>query len=466
MSFLLYYGIGIRYRQLVIFAASIFFIAILSPKLVIFTFTFVTLNYFSGILLENQLFTKLRLKIFWTIIVANVGILAFFKYINFIFENINILFDFLSVNQHIPYLSILLPVGISYYTFQSLGYIIRINRKAEKAERNFLLFANYLIFFPKFLAGPIERSNHYFPQVKVSIQFSADNVSAGLRLFLWGMFKKVVIGNNLGAPVFLVYENVHNYTGFPLMLVFIVQTIYLYCDFSGYTDMALGIARIFGINLADNFNRPFFAKSVGEFWRRWHISLSTWCNDFIYAPFIVRYRRFGNQVAIAGIFLTFFIIGIWHGANWTFVVVGILQGIAISYEFATKRKRIGIASKLHPGFVVFSSRILTFLFFCLTLVFFNSRNVNDAWYFITHVFADFSLQLSGNRLIFDSIGFLIAISAFVVLFIIEYYQERGIDVAGLFLQKPRLVRWLGYYLLIISVFYYSGVANTFVYLKF
>ncbi|NTW25157.1 MAG: MBOAT family protein, partial [Lentimicrobium sp.] len=201
------------------------------------------------------------------------------------FENINAILGFFSVNHALPYLSIIIPVGISYYTFQALGYIIRINRRAEKSEKNFINFANYLAFFPKFLAGPVERSNHFFPQVNSGIIFKEENITAGLRLFLWGMFKKVVIGDNLGAPVALVYGNMENYSGVPLLLIFFIQGIHLYCDFSGYTDMALGIARVFGIKLADNFNRPFFAKNVAEFWRRWHMSLSSWCNDFIFSPF-------------------------------------------------------------------------------------------------------------------------------------------------------------------------------------
>lgn len=466
VSVLLYYGVNQKFRQPVLLAASIYFISMLSPNLVLFTIAFIVLNYFFGRALEKQIDTKWRLKIFWLAIYANIGILAFYKYINFLFENINSLLNLFSANSNLPYLSLIVPVGISYYTFQALGYIIRINRRAEKAERNFVNFANYLAFFPKFLAGPVERSNHFFPQVNARIEFNQENISAGLRLFLWGMFKKVVIGNNLGAPVGLVYGHMDNYSGLPLVLIFFLQAIHLYCDFSGYTDMALGVARIFGIKLVDNFNRPFFARNVGEFWRRWHISLSSWCNDFIFSPFIVKYRRLGNRAAIAGIFVSFFVIGIWHGANWTFIMVGILQGIAISYEFASKKKRLEIASKLPSGLVVFVSRALTYLFFSFTLVFFNSHSISDAFYFISHLFSNFHLSLSGNKLIYDSAGFFIAFAAFVVLFVIEIYQERGVDVAGYFLKMPRAVRWVGYYLLIVSVFYYSGAGDTFVYLKF
>ncbi|MBK6344435.1 MAG: hypothetical protein IPF68_00630 [Bacteroidales bacterium] len=186
----------------------------------LFTIAFIVLNYFFGRALEKQIDTKWRLKIFWLAIYANIGILAFYKYINFLFENINSLLNLFSANSNLPYLSLIVPVGISYYTFQALGYIIRINRRAEKAERNFVNFANYLAFFPKFLAGPVERSNHFFPQVNARIEFNQENISAGLRLFLWGMFKKVVIGNNLGAPVGLVYGHMDNYSGLPLVLIF------------------------------------------------------------------------------------------------------------------------------------------------------------------------------------------------------------------------------------------------------
>nr|WP_236695646.1 MBOAT family O-acyltransferase [Lentimicrobium saccharophilum] len=406
------------------------------------------------------------MTVFWITIAANIGILGFFKYINFFFENVNLFLSLFNAQGSLKLLDLIIPVGISYYTFQALGYLIRINRKAEKAETSFLAFANYLIFFPKFLAGPVERSNHFFPQISKPVLFQADNVTAGLRLFLWGMFKKVVIGNNLADPVYKLYNNIEDYTGLPLLIIFFLQAIHLYADFSGYTDMALGVARIFGIKLVDNFNRPFFARNVGEFWRRWHISLSSWCNDFIFSPFIVKYRKYGNKAAIAGIFITFYVIGIWHGANWTFVAVGLLQGIAISYEFATKRKRLQIASRLPQGLVTFVSRTLTYLFFSLTLVFFNSQNIHDAFYFLSHIFSDFRFNLSGNKLIYDSASFFVAIIAFGVIYIKEMLQEMKVDVPSYFYGLPRGLRWTGYYLMMVAVFYYSGAGDAFVYLQF
>ena len=466
LTFLVYYGVGKRYRQAVILAASMVFIATFSVKFLLFALAFTVINYYFGIWLHKYRESPARVKIFWTVVLADIGILAFFKYVNFLFENLNSLMGYFSATAEIPYLNVLIPLGISYYTFQALGYLIRINRKAEQAETNLIYFANYMLFFPKFLAGPVERSNLFLPQARAGISFNGDEISAGLRLFLWGMFKKVVIGDNLGTPVLLLYNNLENYSGVPLLIIFLLQAVHLYADFSGYTDMALGVARVFGLRLVPNFNRPFFARSVGEFWRRWHISLSSWCNDFIFSPFIVKYRRYGQNAAVAGIFISFFVIGIWHGANWTFVAVGVLQGIAISYEFLTKRKRLQIASKLNPSMVKFASRLLTYLFFSFTLVFFNSKNIGDAWYFITHMFQDVHFQLKGNRLIFDTAGFMVALSAFFIVFITEALKENGIDVELKFLRQPRAVRWLGYYVMIAFVFYYSGAGNTFVYLQF
>lgn len=453
-------------KWFVLFAASLFFIGTIAFNLIVFTLIFTIANYFFGIALQNTEKLNLRRTLFWTFIPFDIGVLAYYKYINFLIENLNLILNLFPQQSSVPYLSVVIPVGISYYTFQALGYIIRINRKSETAERNFIIFANYLTFFPKFLAGPVERSNHFFPQLLNGIKFKSENVSAGLRLFLWGLFKKVVIGNNLVAPVTMVYNDVHNYTGVPLLVVMFIQTLHLYCDFSGYTDMALGSAKILGINLIDNFNRPFLARNVGEFWRRWHISLSSWCNDFIFSPFIVKYRKWGNKAAIVGIFLTFFVIGIWHGANWTFVVVGLLQGAVISYEFYTKRWRLQLASKLPQGLVTAVSRLLTFLFFCLTLVFFNSHSIHDAWYYITHMFTGIKFQLEGYDFIYEKDKFIVGMVFFMMLFVFEVLQEYGKDLNGYFLSRPLYLRWIVYYLMIAIIFYYAGGNETFVYLQF
>jgi len=464
--FILYYTVSNKLKWLILLLASLFFIGTIAPNLIIFTLLFTVINYFLGLALFNIKNKPLRIKVFWLGIFVDVGILAFYKYINFLIENVNFLIGLFPENPSIPYISLIIPVGISYYTFQALGYLIRINRGAEKPEKDFIKFAVFLTFFPKFLSGPVERSNHFFPQLNSKIEFKSENVTIGLRLFLWGLFKKVVIGNNLAAPVFGVYDDLHSFSGIPLITVWLIQAIHIYADFSGYTDMALGSAKILGINLIDNFNRPFLAKSVGDFWRRWHISLSAWCNDFIFSPFIVKYRKMGNKAALWGIFITFFVIGIWHGANWTFVMLGVLQAIAIVYEFYTKRKRIQIASKLNPKFVVATSRIITYLFFSFSLIFFNAHSIQDAWHFITHLFSGIEFKLIGHDFIYKKGDFILAMASFAIIFVLEILQEKGIDTRKIFFDKPKWVRWIGYYLMIVLIYFYSGGQETFVYLQF
>ena len=463
----IYYSVPNKYKPYVLFTASIIFITSISLRVAIFSVLFATLNYFLGLLLfQVREKEKMKDNLFWISIAIDVGFLSFFKFYNFFSGSIDSLFSLLNVSWNIPYLNIILPIGISYYTFQALGYLIRIDRGSEKPETDFGTFALYLLFFPKFLSGPVERSNHFFPQMKNLGNLKWDSVFQGFRLFLWGLFKKIVIANNLYGPVSLVYGHVHNYSGVSFIIIFLVQTIYIYFDFSGYTDMALGTARIFGINLIDNFNRPFLARNISEFWRRWHISLSSWCNDFIYNPFIVKFRRFGNTAVVTGIFLTFFIVGIWHGANWTFVILGVLQGIAIVYEFYSKKNRMKIASRLPKSSVNAFSRIVVFIFMNFSMVFFYSNSVSDAWYLITHLFSN--IQFNSNEFSFISHKpeFFFALICFAVILVMEMYIEKGKDLMSIYLKKPLWIQWTGYFTCIVLIYIFRSEIGSFYYMRF
>jgi len=464
---LLYYSVNKKCRHYVLFAASLLFIAGFSLPVALFSLALTTLNYFLGLLLDRfKDRPALKSKVFWLGIVADVGILAFFKYINIFFENINAPISLTIFDVKMPYLTLLIPLGISYYTFQALGYLILINRGSEQAERNYARFATFLLFFPKFLSGPVERSGHFFPQIKNPGVFDRDKAASGLRLLLWGAFKKIVIANNLYGPVSNVYNDIYSYTGASLIIVLFIQVIYIYFDFSGYTDMALGSAKIFGIDLVDNFKRPFLAKNVSEFWKRWHISLSSWCNDFIFIPFIVKFRRWGNTAAVAGIFLTFFIIGVWHGANLTFVVLGILQGIAVVYEFYTKKIRFNIAARLPKYMVNTLGRFFVFLFMAVSMVFFYANSLTEALYFISHLFSDIKSGINVHGLIANSPAFLLALACFILLFIVEMLNEKGKDIMSFYMKQPLWVRWAGYFIAI-ALIYFSGTGiESFYYMRF
>jgi alginate O-acetyltransferase complex protein AlgI len=462
-----YFLVTNQYKIHVLFFGSLVFIASLSIGVAFFSLLFTIVNYFWGIMLEKY-DNKLALKnnLFWIAILSDICTLAIFKYFNDYLNEINGLFFDSGIYAKTPYLTVMIPLGISYYTFQSLGYLIRIDRGSEKAEHNFAAFATYLLFFPKFLAGPVERSNHFFPQLNNPLNFDKNNLARGVRLFVWGLFKKIVIADNLYGVVSKVYGNVHHFTGISLLIVFIVQTVYIYCDFSGYTNMALGISKIFGINLINNFNRPFLAKNISDFWRRWHISLSSWCNDFIYNPFIIKFRRFGNDAVIMGIFFTFFIVGIWHGAKWTFVILGLLQGMAIVYEFYTKRKRLKIASKFKKSTVNTVSRIIVFLFMSVSMVFFFSGSIGDAWYLLTHLFSGIQFNSTAIAFINNKGEFLFALFCFILLFIVEIYNEKGKNLLAVYLKQPEWIQWLGYVALTVLIYaFYTGI-STFYYMRF
>lgn len=462
-----YFLVGDKYKIHVLFFTSIVFIASFSIGVAAFSLVFTIVNYYWGILLEKcAIKTALKNKLFWAGVALDIGILALFKYFGVYLDTIKSVFFDSGIYSESPYLKVMIPLGISYYTFQSLGYLIRIDRRSEKAEYNFLKFGTYLLFFPKFLAGPVERSNHFFPQIKNLSKFDWEQINSGLRLFLWGLFKKVVIADALYVSVSKVYENVHQFSGLQLLTVLIVETIYIYCDFSGYTDMALGSAKLFGINLIDNFNRPFLSRNVSEFWRRWHISLSSWCNDFIYNPFIVKFRSFGNVAVSGGIFLTFFIVGIWHGVNLTFVILGLLQAIAIVYEFYTKRKRLKFASRFSKSTVNTVSRLVVFFYMAFSMVFFFSNSVSEAGYFISHIFQNIRFDSAQFNFISNQLQFFFALFCFLIIFIMEIFIEKGKNVLAEFLKQPLWLRWIGYLICIVLIYlFYSGF-QTFYYMRF
>jgi alginate O-acetyltransferase complex protein AlgI len=463
----IYYSVKNEYKYLVLFAVSIGLITYFSWKVALYAILFATFNYYWGILLErNKKDDTLRLRLFWSAIILDIGFLSFFKYNGLLNDGIKGLLSIFSNQSQFTLSSIILPLGISYYTFQALGYIIRINRGSEKAEHDYLRFVTYLVFFPKFFSGPVERSNRFFPQINNLGNYNMDLVTDGVRLLFWGAFKKFVLAYALYFPVHQVYSNVTAYSGLQLILVFFVQTVYIYMDFSGYTDMALGTAKIFGINLTNNFNRPFLSRNISEFWRRWHISLSSWCTDFIYNPFIVKYRRYENFAVVAGVFLTFFTIGIWHAANWTFIVLGLLQAIAIVYEFYTKKIRLKIAARYSKGFVNTLSRIIVFIFMSFSMVFFFSPTISEAWYLVSHLFSFTPTVEVSQALIAQKLPFFLALGCFVLLFIAEMLNEKGKNIPALFLKQPIWIQAVSYCAIVLAIYLSDSTFIPFEYMRF
>lgn len=468
VSLVSYYVIHKDYRWLVLSGFSIFFIYSYSPFFLIYALSFTVINYIGGIIIdknENQGKKKIYYLLFiWVDILG----LIFYRYINFLIDNLNNIVKFVNIEKQIPIIeNLIIPLGISYYTFQGIGYLIRVYKKQEKPELHLGFFLTYIIFFPKFISGPIERSSSFFRQIKIDYQFSYNDIIEGARRLLWGAFKKVVIANNFGQLISNIYDNSDNYSGIPLIILFFVQTLHLYFDFSGYTDMALGIAKMFGYNLMENFKRPFFATSVSDFWRKYHISLSSWCNDFIFMPTMFRRRKWKIWASIYAAFLSFFVVGIWHGANWTFIILGLLQAVAISFEFLSRRARLKFASKISKWWNNFISRILVFTFYSFTLLFFFSSSLQQVGYILSNMFKNFELKFSGYDLGVDRIDLIIAIIGCYAVIFYEYRIESGKDISIWFHKKlPRWIRLFLYYLVIFGILYYSNNRQLFVYQQF
>ena len=328
--FALYWILRDQYRWLLLLVASYFFYMCSGLKygLLIFGVTFV--SYLSAIIIEKYS-EKKRLALIITVIVC-LSVLFFFKYFNFFSNTINDMMELLGIQMDTITLNIILPVGISFYTFQAMSYVVDVYKGVTKAEHHFGKYAAFVSFFPQLVAGPIERTNNLLPQINQSHRFDYEQALQGVKLILWGYYKKLVIADILSSYVKAVYDDPHEYVGFSFVLASVFFALQIYCDFSGYSDIAIGTAKLFGINLMNNFKSPYFSTSIREFWSRWHISLSTWFRDYVYIPLggsrVNRFRHYINLM------ITFLVSGLWHGANWTFVAWGGIHGVAQVIESA------------------------------------------------------------------------------------------------------------------------------------
>jgi alginate O-acetyltransferase complex protein AlgI len=319
----LYFALPHRFRWMLLLFASCFFYMAFVPIYILILFFTIVIDYYAGIMIEGTETKKKRYLIYS--LVANIGVLAIFKYYNFINLNLSAVLHAVGMGNPLPAMSLLLPIGLSFHTFQAMSYTIEVYRGHQKAERHFGIYALYVMFYPQLVAGPIERPQNLLPQFRARHEWDYDRFKSGIMLILQGLFKKVVIADRLALIVDNVYNFDHNYTTANLLVAIVFFSFQIYCDFSGYSDIAIGTARVMGFKLMENFRAPYFSTSIAEFWRRWHISLSTWFKDYLYIPLG------GNRVSILrwyfNIMLVFVISGLWHGASWRFLIWGALHGI-------------------------------------------------------------------------------------------------------------------------------------------
>lgn len=387
----LYFGLPHRVRWVLLLGASYLFYMAWNPWYALLILTSTGVDFFAGLRMGAADSRRGRLPWLVLSLLVNLGLLFAFKYFAFAMDSASALFAWLGNPIEVPHLNVLLPVGISFYTFQTLSYTIEVYRGRQEPVRHAGHFGLYVSFFPQLVAGPIERPQRLLPQLVAKHDFDYARVVSGLRQALWGMFKKVVIADRLAVIVDAVYMEPERYPGSILVLATVCFAFQIYCDFSGYSDIAIGTARVMGFELMENFRRPYFARSIAEFWRRWHISLSTWFGDYVYKP--LGGSRGTTRAWVIALLATFGLSGLWHGASWTFVIWGMLH---VAYYLAG----YGIAKALRRGDTSVNrvslnilGTMATFSAVCFGWIFFRAENLGDAWYIVTHLgdrFGDFS----------------------------------------------------------------------------
>ncbi len=436
-----YFILAPKYRWILLLLASYYFYMCWDYKYIVLVIFSTLVDYFAGLLMYRT--EKPRLRKLWLAasLTTNLGLLFFFKYFNFFGETVNFFLDRFNIFAEVPAYDLLLPVGISFYTFQTLSYTIDVYRRQQTPEFHFGRFALYVSFFPQLVAGPIERSVNLIPQFREVYKFEYQRVKEGILLMVWGFFKKVVIADRLAEYVNLVYNNPTDHGGLQNVIATFFFSFQIYCDFSGYSDIAIGAALIMGFRLMTNFRRPYFALNIREFWQRWHISLSTWFRDYVYISLggnrVVKWRYYYN------LFITFLISGLWHGAEWTFVIWGALHGFYLVFAIWTGKFRtsankwLGIAR--HEGLYKFTQILVTFILVFFAWIFFRANNTSDAFLVIKNIF-----NFSGNHalnLFTFSVDFYIAFISIAFLLAVEYFEEYSGLYGRLKVNLPTFWKW-------------------------
>ena len=472
---IIYFLLPHKFRWFHLLVASCIFYMYFIPIYILILFATIVIDYIAGILIENA--SGRRRKWFLVLsIITNVGVLAVFKYYNFFAANINELFHLSATQVNVPLLNIILPIGLSFHTFQAMSYTIEVYRGNQAAERHFGIYSLYVMFYPQLVAGPIERPQNLLHQFHAKHTFNYNNAVSGLRQMLWGMIKKVVIADRLATVTDPIFNNVHQNSGITLALGATFFAFQIFCDFSGYSDIAIGAAKVMGFHLMTNFNKPYHSRSISEFWKRWHISLSTWFKDYLYISLG------GNRVSLPrvyfNLFFVFLVSGFWHGANWTFIIWGALHGFYLVFALFTKniRKKIsdrtGI-SKIH-WLNNFIDVTITFVLVVFAWVFFRANNAKDA-FFVVKQFCRIPKELM-TVMKTKKIAFLNLpgienhiLPCIFVIFLLEaaHIIQVKYRLEETFSTKPKLLRWSLYYTGIIALFY-LGVyeQRQFIYFQF
>ncbi|MGC3947725.1 MAG: MBOAT family O-acyltransferase [Chryseolinea sp.] len=463
--FILYWFVckDLRSRNILLLFASYFFYSCWDWRFTFLLLFSTLLDFYSGLAIDAADTIGKKRFWLWLSISINLGFLAVFKYYNFFIDNIKDI----APGVHFNTLEIILPVGISFYTFHGLSYVLDIYFNRIKPERNFINYGLFVSFFPLLVAGPIERATHLLPQVKSERSLSYSQAASGLRQILWGLFKKLVIADNCAAYVDTIFNNSNSLSGSTLALGAFFFSFQIYCDFSGYSDIALGTANLFGIKLLRNFAFPYFSRDIAEFWRRWHISLSSWFRDYVYVP--LGGSRVSKWKQIRNTFIIFLLSGFWHGANWTFIIWGLLNAICFMplLIIGRNRRHIGIIAQdsVLPSAKETIALVLTFSLTTFNWIFFRATSPGQAWDYVAGIFNSSIFSIPNFPGIKDSISIILIIFGFIV---VEWAGRKDeFAIQHIFQRTSYPFRWVIYATIVFVIGMYAQTNETpFIYFQF
>jgi alginate O-acetyltransferase complex protein AlgI len=457
-----------KYRWVLLLTSSCYFYMAFIPVYILILLITILIDYCAGIWIENSAGRKKKVYLMWSI-VSTCLVLFTFKYYNFFLNSFSFISSVTNVEFNTLKSNLILPIGLSFHTFQSLSYVIEVYRGNQKAERHFGIYSLYVMFYPQLVAGPIERPQNLLHQFYEKHSLDYVRISNGLKLMVWGLIKKMVVADRLAKVVDTVYNNPHQFHGSSLIIATIFFSFQIYYDFSGYSDIAIGASQVMGFKLMENFNRPYSSKSLTEFWKRWHISLSTWFKDYIYIPLG------GNQVQIPrwclNLLITFTISGLWHGASWGFLIWGFLNGLFLIVEaLCSKFLNFKLKHKLPNGFTTTLKNCFTFLVISFTWIFFRAHGLKDALYIIQNLFQNIEFNpLTFNFLGVGNIELFLCIVGICLVQFTEYYvrKKNNGKFENIFSNLPNWKRWSLYYMMIISIVLFGVFEKSqFIYFQF
>jgi D-alanyl-lipoteichoic acid acyltransferase DltB (MBOAT superfamily) len=463
--FILYWFVtnnNLRFQNLLVVISSFVFYGWWDWRFLLLMIGSASIDYFVGIALEYQEDAFKRKALVFCSLFINLGILAIFKYFNFFVDNFVRVFSVFGTHFNPVSLNVVLPVGISFYTFQALSYTIDVYRKKIEPTHNIINYFAFISFFPQLVAGPIERATNLLPQFYVRREFDYDKAVDGLKQMLWGLFKKIVIADNCAQWVDVIFTNSASHSGSTLLIGALLFAFQIYGDFSGYSDIAIGVAKLFGFRIMRNFAFPYFSRDIAEFWRRWHISLTTWFRDYLYIP--LGGSKGGIGMKISNTFIVFLVSGFWHGANWTFIVWGALNALFFLPLLMTNKNRINLnivaQGRILPTISDAAKILLTFTLTVFAWIFFRADSVTHAVAYLSGIF-------SSSFFTVPEILPVNTIVLIIVFVIIEWLgREHQYAISHLLRNRGKVYQYAFYYSIVIAIFYYMGEARQFIYFQF